>query len=149
MTLDWGCGGRSAPTENRASEAGLVFECHKPSLNTWRRDRRLLPLHLFPPYSVWEEQVKKQTPDKRKRMRTAIVTVALLVAVLTMIVTAAGGIDVQAANDEPCFEDQVFMWDGRTDDHTTCVNIDDVVDRGIEVAIQNGVLEFTEEWRTG
>jgi len=48
-----------------------------------------------------------------------------------------------------CFEDEALTWDGRTNDHTLCVPIDDIVDRGIEYGIQNGVLEFTDEWRNG
>ncbi len=43
-----------------------------------------------------------------------------------------------------CFEDQVMIWDGRTDDHTICWNWDDIVDLGIEVAIQDGIIEFSK-----
>ena len=40
-----------------------------------------------------------------------------------------------------CFEDEAIVW--LNDSHSLCRPIDDIVDMGIEYAIQNGVLEYS------
>jgi len=41
-----------------------------------------------------------------------------------------------------CYEDEAIVW--QDDSHSLCVPIDDIVDMGIENAIQNGVLEYSK-----
>ena len=41
-----------------------------------------------------------------------------------------------------CFEDEAIVW--LNDSHSLCRPIDDIVDVGIEYAIQNGVLEYSK-----
>ena len=79
--------------------------------------------------------------------RTAII-ITLLCVVILMAAFSVGQ-ELQAARQASlpvCFEDEVIVWDGRTDSHDICVPMDNIVDMGIENAIQNGVLQFTPEF---
>ena len=85
-------------------------------------------------------------------MRDNLIAVVLTLAVgLVLIAAAVHGYDsrmiritipVQSVVPS-CYEDEAIVW--HDDSHSLCVPIDDIVDRGIEVAIQNGVLQFATE----
>lgn len=70
--------------------------------------------------------------------RGTMMVLVLFIALVGLFVGGAHAVDGRAG----CFEDEVLMWSAQTNDHTACVPIDHVVDRGIEIGVQQGTLKI-------
>lgn len=80
--------------------------------------------------AYWSHRPDRRTPgDRRARQASLTGWVGFATGTLTGLALALLAIHLAGPTAANCYEDEVAVWDGATDAHTTCIPLDTLATR--------------------